>query len=199
MMTKEELFEDFISDFSNFIRLNKDSLHNIEKDFKKNHQATVSTIKELLNIKGFASDIIKTEDIYFNSLLVNELKGDIKEKEFIKIIKDYLKFELGVEKEIQEKRKISIEEETDESENYLMSNFYEMNELFGNMVEYFAIVKNIDFAAKISEKQKSVLLIENLNSMLKELLSIEITIKCNITSIILKEINKEKINMKQAV
>ena len=195
-MTTQESFRNFKSDIDNLIELIKENLDSIKKDIKENKKNTAATIKSIFLINAVASDIIKTNEIYFNSSVSKIINTDNPELE--REIKNYLlKTEKGI-KEVKEKR--SIKKETDESEDCLKSSFYEIKELFGSVVEYFAIIKNIAHAADIPEEQKPALVIENLNLMLADILSLEITVKDNIITIILHEINKnkEEANIKNA-
>ena len=197
-MTTQESFKSFKSDIDNFMELIKENLSNIKEDVKENKKNTAVTVKSILQMNAVASDIIKTSEIYFNSSVsknINELENNLELEEFI--TNYLLKFKPALEKEVKEKR--GITRETDESEDYLKSGFYDISELFGSIVEYFAIIKNIAHAADISEDQKPALILENLNSMLAEILSIEITVKDNIAAIILAEINKEEAKIKKAV
>lgn len=196
-MKTQESFRNFKSDIDNLIELIKENLDSIKKDIKENKKNTAATIKSIFLINAVASDIIKTNEIYFNSS-VSKIINTLDNPELEGAIKNYLlKTEKGI-KEVKEKR--SIKKETDESEDFLKSSFYEIKELFGSVVEYFAIIKNIAHAADIPEEQKPALIIENLNSMLADILSLEITVKDNIITIILHEINKnkEEANIKNA-
>ncbi len=196
-MKTQESFRHFKSDIDNLIKLIKENLDSIKKDIKENRKNTTTTIKSIFLINAVASDIIKTNEIYFNSS-VSKIINTLDNPELEGAIKNYLlKTEKGI-KEVKEKR--SIKKETDESEDFLKSSFYEIKELFGSVVEYFAIIKNIAHAADIPEEQKPALIIENLNSMLADILSLEITVKDNIITIILHEINKnkEEANIKNA-
>lgn len=200
-MKTQESFRNFKSDIDNLIELIKENLDSIKKDIKENKKNTAATIKSIFLINAVASDIIKTNEIYFNSS-VSKIINTLDNPELEGSIKNYLlkskhEIEKGI-KEVKEKR--SIKKETDESEDFLKSSFYEIKELFGSVVEYFAIIKNIAHAADIPEEQKPALIIENLNSMLADILSLEITVKDNIITIILHEINKnkEEANIKNA-
>ena len=196
-MKTQESFRHFKSDIDNLIELIKENLDSIKKDIKENKKNTAATIKSIFLINAVASDIIKTNEIYFNSS-VSKIINTLDNPELEGAIKNYLlKTEKGI-KEVKEKR--SIKKETDESEDFLKSSFYEIKELFGSVVEYFAIIKNIAHAVDIPEEQKPALIIENLNSMLADILSLEITVKDNIITIILHEINKnkEEANIKNA-
>ena len=196
-MKTQESFRNFKSDIDNLIELIKENLDSIKKDIKENKKNTAATIKSIFLINAVASDIIKTNEIYFNSS-VSKIINTLDNPELEGSIRNYLlKFKSEIEKGV---KKRSITKETDESEDFLKSSFYEIKELFGSVVEYFAIIKNIAHAADIPEEQKPALIIENLNSMLADILSLEITVKDNIITIILHEINKnkEEANIKNA-
>jgi hypothetical protein len=194
-MTNKESFENFESDINNYVELIKEDLNDIKKDIIKNKNNTVATLKAILNMEAVASDINKTSEIYFNSSVsqnFDKLKNKPELKKFI--VAKFKQEEKGI-KEVKEKR--GITREADISECHLKSGFHDISELFGNIVEYFAIVKNIAHAANIPEYKKPGLILENLNSMLTEILSIEITVKDNINTIILNEINKEEPKIKK--
>ena len=185
-MKTQELFSIFESDIDNFIELTKEDLNDIRKDIKKNKKNTVAALKAILNMKAVASDIIKISEIYFNSSISQDIDELKNKPDMVEIIKNYLNHESA---DVKQKRGIVKAKETGAEKDYLKSGFYSINELFGDMVEYFAIAKNVAFA-NINEEQKPVLIIENLNSMLGALLSIEVTIKDNISTIIINEIKK---------
>lgn len=194
-MATQESFESFKSDIDNFMELIKENLSNIKEDVKKNKKNTAVTVKSILQMNAVASDLAKTGEIYFNSSIlqnINELKN---KPDMIEIIRNYLNSESLLAKDIKQKRGITREKGS--TEDYLKSGFYYISELFGSIVEYFAIIKNIAHATDIPEDQKPALILENLNSMLGELLSIEITVKDNISTIIINEIKKEELKIKK--
>jgi ClpP class serine protease len=196
-MTTQELFSIFESDIDNFIELTKEDLNDISKDIKKNKKNTVATLKAILNMKAVANDTIKTSEIYFNSSILQNINEFKNKPDMVEIVKNYLNSEKSASADVKQKR--GIVKEVGSEKDYLKSGFYLINEVFGNIVEYFAIIKNIAHAADIPEDQKPALILENLNSMLAELLSIEITVKDNISAIIINEIKKEEAKIKKAV
>ena len=119
-MKTQESFKSFKSDIDNFMELIKENLSNIKNDVKENKKNTAVTVKSILQMNAVANDIIKTNEIYFNSSVsknINELENNLELEEFIS---NYLlKFKPALEKEVKEKR--GITKETDESENYLKS------------------------------------------------------------------------------
>ncbi|MHB1646967.1 MAG: hypothetical protein ACYCSW_10765 [bacterium] len=183
MKTQQQLFTEFKEDVSNFI----ENQHDVFKEINDSKNSADPAIKALLLMFNMAKNFTNTVNTYIFSTLAQDTKLQLTEE-----LKNFLyENENGPAGE-----KRTITKESDLCENDLSGSFYDISEDIGHLVEYFAIIKNID-NADIS-KEKPMLLLQNLNDMLKKVNEIEDTVRSNISVMLSNEFKKKEAKIKKA-
>lgn len=180
MKPQQQLFTEFKEDVLNFI----ENQHDAFKEIKDSKNSAYPAIKALLKMANIAKNFTNTVNAYIFSTLAQDTK--------LQLTEELMNF-LYENDPAGEKR--TITKESDVCENDLYSSFYDISEDIGHLVEYFAIVKNIDNADV--PKEKPVLLLQNLNNMLKKVNAIEDAVRNNIVFILSNEFKKKVAKIKK--
>ncbi len=90
--------------------------------------------------------------------------------------------------------KLYIKQKTKQKKKYLMDSFYELMEDFGRIIEGYIIVKNID-NSNYPEKERTKLLLENLNYTLSNIIEAKTTIQYAVDRVLIAMV-RDKIKSK---
>ncbi|MHB8232064.1 MAG: hypothetical protein ACYDDB_04090 [bacterium] len=184
MKPQKQLLTEFKEDVSNFI----ENQQSVFKEIEDSKNSAGPAIKALLLMFNMAKNFTNTVNTYIFSSIAQDTDKLQLTEELMNYLYENKNGPAG------EKR--TITKESDLCENDLYSSFYDISEDIGHLVEYFAIVKNIDNADV--PKEKPVLLLQNLNNMLKEVNAIEDAVRSNIAVILSNEFKKKEAKIKKA-